>query len=58
MSLRMVPKDRTVVLGLVTTKTPRIETVDGLRARVLLRWAELQPQPDRVEQIKECANQR
>ncbi|MGH7321861.1 MAG: cobalamin-independent methionine synthase II family protein [Candidatus Rokuibacteriota bacterium] len=32
--LAEVPVDKTVVLGLVTTKTPRRETVDGLAARV------------------------
>ena len=32
--LRAMPDDRTVVLGLVTTKNPRLETVDELRARV------------------------
>jgi 5-methyltetrahydropteroyltriglutamate--homocysteine methyltransferase len=32
--LRAMPEDRTVVLGLVTTKTPRLESVAELRARV------------------------
>jgi 5-methyltetrahydropteroyltriglutamate--homocysteine methyltransferase len=32
--LRAVPDDRTVVLGLVTTKSPGLETVAALRARV------------------------
>jgi 5-methyltetrahydropteroyltriglutamate--homocysteine methyltransferase len=32
--LRAMPDDRTVVLGLVTTKTPRLESVAELRARV------------------------
>ena len=32
--LRAVPDDRVVVLGLVTTKSPRLESVDELRARV------------------------
>ncbi|MGH8705105.1 MAG: hypothetical protein ACREUO_06770, partial [Burkholderiales bacterium] len=32
--LRFVPKGRTVVLGLITTKTGRVETVDELRRRV------------------------
>jgi 5-methyltetrahydropteroyltriglutamate--homocysteine methyltransferase len=32
--LREVPEDKTVVLGLVTTKTPRRETVEELAARV------------------------
>src|SRR2546428_8709046 len=32
--LRQVPEDRTVVLGLVTTKTPRLESEDELKARV------------------------
>jgi 5-methyltetrahydropteroyltriglutamate--homocysteine methyltransferase len=32
--LRLVPQDRTVVLGLVTTKTPRRETADGLARRI------------------------
>jgi len=42
--LRAMPEDRTVVLGLVTTKTPRLESVAELRARVeeaagYLRWS-------------------
>ncbi|HEX7298275.1 MAG TPA: cobalamin-independent methionine synthase II family protein [Solirubrobacteraceae bacterium] len=32
--LRAMPDDRTVVLGLVTTKAPRLETVAELRARI------------------------
>lgn len=32
--LRAVPEDRTVVLGLVTTKNPRLESVDELRRRI------------------------
>ena len=32
--LRAVPDDRTVVLGLVTTKKPRIETVEELTKRI------------------------
>ncbi len=32
--LRAVPDDRTVVLGLVTTKKPRLETVEELRERI------------------------
>jgi len=32
--LRVVPDDRTVVLGLVTTKKPRLETVGELRERI------------------------
>jgi 5-methyltetrahydropteroyltriglutamate--homocysteine methyltransferase len=32
--LRHVPEDRTVVLGLVTTKKPRLESPDELRARI------------------------
>jgi 5-methyltetrahydropteroyltriglutamate--homocysteine methyltransferase len=32
--LAAVPEDKTVVLGLVTTKTPRRETVDALAARI------------------------
>lgn len=32
--LRYVPKDTMVVLGLVTTKTGHVETVDGLLARI------------------------
>jgi 5-methyltetrahydropteroyltriglutamate--homocysteine methyltransferase len=32
--LRAVPDDRVVVLGLVTTKSPRLESVAELRARV------------------------
>ena len=32
--LRAVPEDRVVVLGLVTTKKPRLESVDELRGRI------------------------
>ena len=32
--LRAVPEDREVVLGLVTTKTPRVESVDELKRRI------------------------
>jgi methionine synthase II (cobalamin-independent) len=32
--LRFVPKDRTVVLGLVSTKVPELESVDALRRRI------------------------
>jgi 5-methyltetrahydropteroyltriglutamate--homocysteine methyltransferase len=32
--LRAVPDDRVVVLGLVTTKSPRLESVAEVRARV------------------------
>jgi 5-methyltetrahydropteroyltriglutamate--homocysteine methyltransferase len=32
--LRAVPEDRSVVLGLVTTKKPRLESVDELRRRI------------------------
>ncbi len=32
--LRAVPEDRVVVLGLVTTKKPRLESVDELRRRI------------------------
>jgi methionine synthase II (cobalamin-independent) len=32
--LRLVPDDKLVVLGLVTTKAPRRETVEGLEARI------------------------
>ena len=32
--LRLVPDDKVVVLGLVTTKTPRVESEDDLEARV------------------------
>ncbi len=32
--LRHVPQDRVVVLGLVTTKKPRLETADELRGRI------------------------
>jgi 5-methyltetrahydropteroyltriglutamate--homocysteine methyltransferase len=32
--LRAVPEDRVVVLGLVTTKQPRLESVDELRRRI------------------------
>lgn len=33
--LRDVPDDKMVILGLVTTKTPRRETVEGLRERIV-----------------------
>ncbi len=33
-SLRHVPADRTVVLGLVTTKSGRLESTDDLTARI------------------------
>jgi 5-methyltetrahydropteroyltriglutamate--homocysteine methyltransferase len=32
--LRFLPKGKTVVLGLVSTKTPEMETVEGLRRRI------------------------
>jgi 5-methyltetrahydropteroyltriglutamate--homocysteine methyltransferase len=32
--LALLPEDKTAVLGLVTTKTPRRETVDELRRRL------------------------
>ena len=32
--LRAVPEDREVVLGLVTTKKPRVESVDELKRRI------------------------
>jgi 5-methyltetrahydropteroyltriglutamate--homocysteine methyltransferase len=32
--LTRVPEDKTVVLGLVTTKTPRVETLEGLEERI------------------------
>ena len=32
--LRMVPRGKTVVLGLVTTKDPRLESKDALRRRI------------------------
>jgi 5-methyltetrahydropteroyltriglutamate--homocysteine methyltransferase len=32
--LRFMPKDKDVVLGLVTTKTPRLESKDGLKRRL------------------------
>jgi 5-methyltetrahydropteroyltriglutamate--homocysteine methyltransferase len=32
--LRMVPRGKTVVLGLVTTKEPRLESQDELRRRI------------------------
>jgi 5-methyltetrahydropteroyltriglutamate--homocysteine methyltransferase len=32
--LQVVPDDKVVVLGLVTTKSPRVETVEGLTARI------------------------
>src|SRR5205823_5918161 len=42
--LRAVPEDRLVVLGLVTTKKPRVETVDELRERIA-EAARLTPLP-------------
>src|SRR5207247_6351140 len=33
-ALSEVPEDKTVVLGLVTTKSPRMETAEGLEGRV------------------------
>jgi methionine synthase II (cobalamin-independent) len=33
-ALRYVPDDRVVVLGLVSSKTPRLESIDDLRARI------------------------
>ena len=32
--LRFMPQDRFVVLGLVSTKSPRLESIDGLRRRI------------------------
>jgi 5-methyltetrahydropteroyltriglutamate--homocysteine methyltransferase len=32
--LRFVPKGKVVVLGLVSTKTPEMETLDGLQRRI------------------------
>ncbi len=32
--LRFVPKDKTVVLGLVSTKVPELESVDGLKRKI------------------------
>ncbi len=32
--LRLIPDDRTIVLGLVTTKTPQLETPEGLAGRI------------------------
>jgi 5-methyltetrahydropteroyltriglutamate--homocysteine methyltransferase len=32
--LRFVPKSKTIILGLVSTKTPALEDIDGLRRRV------------------------
>jgi 5-methyltetrahydropteroyltriglutamate--homocysteine methyltransferase len=32
--LRFVPEDKTVVLGLITTKEPELETADELKARI------------------------
>ncbi len=32
--LRFMPKDRFVVLGLVSTKTPRLESIDDVRRRI------------------------
>jgi 5-methyltetrahydropteroyltriglutamate--homocysteine methyltransferase len=32
--LRLVPRGKTVVLGLVTTKTPKLESQDDLRRRI------------------------
>jgi 5-methyltetrahydropteroyltriglutamate--homocysteine methyltransferase len=34
-ALAEVPDDKVAVLGLVTTKSPRRETIDGLRTRIL-----------------------
>jgi 5-methyltetrahydropteroyltriglutamate--homocysteine methyltransferase len=50
--LREVPDDKTVVLGLVTTKTPRRETVDELAARIrdAARYVEL----DRLAVSPQC----
>jgi methionine synthase II (cobalamin-independent) len=50
--LREVPDDKTVVLGLVTTKTPRRETVDELAARIreAARYVEL----DRLALSPQC----
>ncbi len=39
--LKKVPDDKMVVLGLVTTKTPRVESADELRARIRMASAYL-----------------
>jgi 5-methyltetrahydropteroyltriglutamate--homocysteine methyltransferase len=50
--LRAMPEDRTVVLGLVTTKKPRIESVEELRARIA-EAAEIVPL-DRLALSPQC----
>ena len=32
--LRAVPKNKTVVLGLISTKTPKLESEDGIKRRI------------------------
>ncbi|MGQ0605228.1 MAG: cobalamin-independent methionine synthase II family protein [Anaerolineales bacterium] len=50
--LKDVPEDKVVVLGLVTTKTPRVETVDFLKSRIedAARWVPL----DRLAISPQC----
>jgi 5-methyltetrahydropteroyltriglutamate--homocysteine methyltransferase len=50
--LRRVPEDRVVVLGLVTTKKPRLESVDELRERIA-RAAKIIPL-DRLALSPQC----
>ena len=52
MPLREVPDDKMVVLGLVTTKSPRVETADDLEAR-LREAAEIVPL-DRLAISPQC----
>jgi methionine synthase II (cobalamin-independent) len=50
--LRLVPDDKVVVLGLVTTKTPRIEPLEQIEAR--LRQASLLISPARLALSPQC----
>src|SRR5262245_26699138 len=50
--LRLVPEDKTVVLGLVTTKTSRIEPLEQIRAR--LREASSLVDPARLAVSPQC----
>ena len=50
--LREVPEDKTVVLGLITTKSPRQETTEELVARV--REAGRQIAVDRLALSPQC----
>jgi methionine synthase II (cobalamin-independent) len=50
--LRLVPDDKVVVLGLVTTKTSRIEPLDEIEAR--LREASSVISPDRLALSPQC----